>query len=69
MLDYLRSRGINRTTVAAFLTFLAGLLGYLGESEFLAAYSEQLMMAAGIAFGVLRFWTTLPMFATAKKQK
>lgn len=63
----LRKFGITKTTVAAGLTFLYGLLNYLGADPFLAQYSDQIIMAAGVVFGVLRFLTTTPVFGYEQK--
>jgi hypothetical protein len=58
----MRKYGITKTTIAAALTFTYGLLNYLGADPFLAQYSDQIIMAAGVVFGVLRFLTTTPVF-------
>lgn len=61
----LRRFGITKTTIYAFVNFLAGLTMYLANDELIVTNQklvEYLLMINGIAVFVLRAWTKAPLF-------
>lgn len=64
--QWLRDRGVTKTSIYAAMNFLAALLLYLGNDSFLKEYlpsaSEKFLVWNGIIILVLRFFTNSPMF-------